>query len=284
MRSSISISSPSATRSSLRFYSVKPDCTVCSSIFSQLKIDFRLAFFKSDRKIARHVMQPDQMQTAILFRFWPWFEANIQKIIAGAAITAIVFFVIGFYTWEQNQKQIAAGKALTKAMILPGDLTDAYLNVAADYPGTGAGARALLQAAATLFAQNKYTDAQTQFQHFLDVYPDNSFAAQASLGVAACLEAQGKTDAAVSAYKNVINQTSDENVLTQSKFSLARIYDSQGKADDARELYEDVMQANPYSSLGEEASVRVEELKIPVQSSTADLLTTNSSASKSNSP
>ena len=98
-------------------------------------------------------MQPDQMQTAFLFRFWPWFEANIQKIIAGAAITAIVFFVIGFYTWEQNQKQIAAGKALTKAMILPGDLTDAYLNVAADYPGTGAGARAVTSRGDTVRAK-----------------------------------------------------------------------------------------------------------------------------------
>jgi TolA-binding protein len=211
-------------------------------------------------------MQPDQMQTAILFKFWPWFEANIKKIIAGTAIAAIAVFVIGFYAWQQNQKQIAAGKALTRAMIsLRGDLTDAYLKVAADYPGTGAGARALLQAAATLFAQDKYADAQTQFQHFLDIYPDNSFATQASLGVAACLDAQGKTDAAVGAYKNVVNQTSDENALAQAKFSLARIYDSQGKAADARELYQDVMQANPYSSLGEEASVRVEELKLPTK-------------------
>ena len=73
---------------------------------------------------------------------------------------------------------------------------DLYLKIAADYQGTSAGQRALLQGAAMLFAAGRYADAQTQFQKFLDAYPDSFFAAQAALGVATSLDAQGKTDLA----------------------------------------------------------------------------------------
>jgi TolA-binding protein len=148
----------------------------------------------------------------------------------------------------------------------------------------------LLQGATALFVAGKYADAQVQFQHFLDSYQDDSLAAQAALGVAACLDAQGKTDAAVSAYKNVIGRYSDGDVLAEAKFALARVYYSQGEFAPARDIYKDVALAYPYNSLGQEAAVRAEELKLPAKPALVNpanlgnflSFTTNSSIPKPN--
>jgi TolA-binding protein len=237
-------------------------------------------------------MQAEQVQDAFLLKFWPWFEANLKKIIVGAAVLAVVATVVGFYVWQRNRNQTIAAEALTHALVSsPNNLTDAYLQVAAEYPGTSAGARALLQAATMLFTQSQYANAQAQFQRFLNAYPDNIFVAQASLGLAACLDSQGKTSDAINAYRKVIEETTDENVLAQAKFSLARIYDSQGRFADARDFYEGVVRANPYSSLGQQAAIRLQELNLPDESATTNpakpssllLATTNLPALKSSS-
>src|SRR5271170_7090486 len=99
-------------------------------------------------------MQTDEFQTAFFLQFWPWFEANLKKIIAGTIIIIVVAAIIGFYSWQQNQKQIAAGNALTEAVISSHESSpDDYLKVAADYPSTDAGIRSLLQGATILFTQ-----------------------------------------------------------------------------------------------------------------------------------
>jgi TolA-binding protein len=209
-------------------------------------------------------MQPDA-PIGYLLKFWPWIDANKKGILGGTGIVIFVVFLVSFYLWQKEQKEMTAGTALTKAALSAStrsSLANVYLKINADYPGTKAGTRALLQAATVLFVENKFNEAQGQFQRFLDSYPDNSFAAQAALGVAACLDAQGKTDAAMKAYNNVINQFSDENAFAEAKFSVARINDSQGKLADAQKAYEDVARVCPYTSLGEEAAVRAVELKL----------------------
>ncbi|HTV76106.1 MAG TPA: tetratricopeptide repeat protein [Candidatus Baltobacteraceae bacterium] len=216
-------------------------------------------------------MQPQEATTEWLFKLWPWFEANTKRIAFGAVFVVIAAFVISFYSYEQNKKEVDAGEAFTQALMTPGDgeKADAYLKVATDYPNTRAGQRALLQAAAALFAAGKYEDAQTQFQKFIDSYPDSAFAAQASLGVAASLNAQGKTDLAADAYQRTINQATAPSTLLAAEFALAQIDDHQGKISDALRLYEDVAQKSPNGSIGSEAGLRALELKNKLPASQA---------------
>jgi TolA-binding protein len=205
----------------------------------------------------------ETIATDYIFKLWPWFEANLKRLAFVAAFIVIAIFVFSFYSYRQNQKEITAGQALTQANISNGggDLADACLKVAADYSGTLAGQRALLQGAAALFTSGKYADAQVQFQKFLDAYPDNFLAPQAALGVAASLDALGKTDLAISAYQKAAGQSSDGNVVASAKFALARLDEAQGKLAEASKLYEDVARAYPNSSLGNEAGLRAMELK-----------------------
>ncbi|MDE3068026.1 MAG: tetratricopeptide repeat protein [Verrucomicrobiota bacterium] len=238
-------------------------------------------------------MQADA-PTAYLFKLWPWIENNIKRIAWGAGILVVAGFVIAFYFWSRNQKEIAAGDAFTRVSLNARSetndeqLVQAYLKVAEDYTGTAAAGRALLQAGAMLFEGGHYTNAQSQFQRFLDVYPDSSFAPQASLGVAACLEAEGQTNAAAKAYQTTISQPSDDSVAVQAKFSLARIDDAQGRLNDAYALYQEVAGSDPYGTLGREASLRASELKLSTRPATANpapashpfMLSTNSAAAK----
>jgi TolA-binding protein len=194
-------------------------------------------------------------------------EANKNRFIFGAVIIIIAGFLIAFYLWRQNQKELAAGQALTEAVVSApqnanaSQLADSYSKIAADYPGTRAGERAAAQSAAVLFEAGKYAEALAQFQQFLKTHPDSVFSPQAALGVAASLDAQGKTDLASSAYQRVISRFPDPNAVSAAKFALAQIGERQGKFAAAENLYEEVARNNPNSSLGSEAAMRAMELK-----------------------
>ena len=221
-------------------------------------------------------MQAQDATTLFLLKLWPWVEANRNRLIGGAAAVAAAIFVIWFAACQREAKEIAAGQALTQAALTSGGQSvDAFAKIAAQYPGTMAGQRALLQSAAALFDAGKFSDAQAQFQKFLDAHPDSEFSGQAMLGVATSLDAQGKTDLAVGAYQKVVSNASDAVTVNAAKFGLARIEEAQGRLNDALVLYQDVASAEPSSSLGSEAGIRYEELiaKHP------NLAPTNSAAS-----
>jgi TolA-binding protein len=200
--------------------------------------------------------------TDYLFKLWPWFEANAKRIAFGAALALIAIFIWSFYSYRQSQRETAAGEALTQATMSAGGSAEVCLKIAADYPGTAAGQRALLQGATGLFTDGKYADAQAQFQKFLDAYPDNFFSPQAALGVAASLDAQGKTDQAIGAYQKAAGLTANGTVAADAKFALARIDETQGKAADAMKLYAEVARGYPNTSISSEAARRAMELKV----------------------
>jgi predicted negative regulator of RcsB-dependent stress response len=218
------------------------------------------------------IMELQDAPAAYFFKLWPKIEANWIRIALGGGVIIVVAVLISFYSWQRDQKEINAGKALTQFMMsAPHNVTvsqqaDNILKIAGDYQGTIAGQRAWLQGAAMLFAAGRYADAQTQFQKFLDAHPDSFFAAQAALGVATGLDAQGKTDLAAGAYQRVINISSDVMVANSAKFALAQIDERQGKLADAMNLYEEVMRSNPNGSLGSEAGLRAMELKMKLSS------------------
>jgi TolA-binding protein len=212
-------------------------------------------------------MQAQDAATAYFFKSWSWVEANIKLVAIGAGIVAVAVVLASYYFWHQNQMEITAGQALTQLLISTapnsdaGQLADAYLEIATDYPGTQTGGRALMLGATTLFQSGKYAEAQAQFQKYLGTYPGNAFSAPAALGVAASLEAEGKTDSAAAAYQRVVNTFSDPNAVDAAKFGLAKIDQQQGKIVDAEKFYQDVARDNPNTPLGSEAAFRAYQLR-----------------------
>ncbi len=221
-------------------------------------------------------MQSQDAVTLYFFKTWSWVEANAKRIAAGAGIAVVVILFVSYYFWRQNQTEITAGEALTQLIVSASSHSDAgqmaagYLKIAADYPGSPAGERALMLGAAALFTDGQYAQAQAQFQKYLDTQPGGAFSAQAALGVAASLDAQEKTDPAAEAYRRVIGAfSSDANAADAAKFALAKIDEQRGKLNDAEDLYQEVVRANPNNLLGSEAAFSAMQLRAKLPATTS---------------
>jgi len=212
-------------------------------------------------------MESEVAQLPLWQKAWAWFERNKKQTLWAVTGVVVVALIVSLYLYRQGEAEVAASEALSSlaasAMIgaSRGDSADAYLKMAAAYPNSSAAARAVLLAAGRLFDEGKYVEAKTQFERFSREHKDSPFRGQALLGIAACLDAEGKTSEATSAYKDLIDRLPADPVLPQARFALARLYEAQNKPEQARNLFEQVEQGNPYSSLGSEAGMRLEELK-----------------------
>jgi tetratricopeptide (TPR) repeat protein len=213
-------------------------------------------------------MESEAAQIPLWQQAWAWFETNKKPALWGAGAVVVIGLIVAFVLYRSNEADIAASEALSN-VTLPGatgasrgDTVNAFLKVAATYPNSRAGARALLLAAANLFADGKYPEAKAQFERFTREYASSPFRGEALLGIASCLNAQGNTAEAVTAYKDLIDRRLSEYVLPQARFALGCCYEAQNKPELARNLFEEVERNNPSSSLGSEAGMRLEELKL----------------------
>jgi tetratricopeptide (TPR) repeat protein len=214
-------------------------------------------------------MEPTTVeQLPLSHKAWAWFEANKKPTLWGAGALVLAAAVVSYVMYHQDQQAIAAGEALSSVSVPQmggagnrAGAAEAYLKVAAEYPNSQAGARALLLAAGTYFKDGKYAEARTQFERFRREHADSPFVGEALLGMAACLDAQGSAKEAIAGYKDLIERRSADYVLPQARFSLARLYEAQNQPELARNLYEEVEHSDPYGSLGSEAGMRLEELK-----------------------
>jgi predicted negative regulator of RcsB-dependent stress response len=230
----------------------------------------QLAFFRLDPIMTNSIVYKDMdsevAQLPLAERAWLWFDTYKRQVALVTVILVIAGLVTWFILWQHEQKQVEAGIALTQVTTsqlegrAPGAQADAYLKVAKSYPNSTSGARALLLAAGALFSENKFPEAQAQFERFIREYQGSPFMGEALLGVAACLDAEGKTDQAVAAYNDLVTRHSTESFIPQVKFSLAVLYEAQNKPELARDYYQDVERAMPFTALGNEAGARMEEL------------------------
>jgi len=203
-----------------------------------------------------------------IWTLWAWVEKNRKAVTTTVCVTAGVALIGGVVVWQQNRKTVAAGEALTDAMVANAFVRggapttpEKLLQLANDYSGTGAAARAVYQAATALFTDGKYAEAHTQFQRFVSEYAENPFVPQAMYGLAACLEAQGKTDEAFKAYKNLADRFKTAGVGLGATAAVGRILESQGKLTEALPLFEEVARNDANGMLGSEARVRAAEIQ-----------------------
>jgi tetratricopeptide (TPR) repeat protein len=214
-------------------------------------------------------MEPEAAPLPLSDKLWTWFETNKKQALYGAVVLVAGGIIAGYIYWLQNEKELAADEALSNVsaphMGNPGarpDAAQAYLKLAATYPKSSAGLRAVLFAGTSYFLDGKYPEAKAQFDKFAREHRDSGLLGQALLGSAACLDAEGKTEEAINAYKNLVDRHPGENTIPEAKFALARLYEAQNKPELARALYEEIVQKDTFrSSIGDESAMRLEELR-----------------------
>ena len=173
-------------------------------------------------------MQTQDAPAEILFKFWPWLEANKTRLIAAGVGLVAIFGVYSFVTWQHEKTEAEAGDALTQLLVAPApgtkpeDQASGFARLAEKYAGTAAGQRAQLQAASAFFEAGRFDDAAAQFQKSLAGGVSGALAATAQLGLASCLEAQGKAEA-VAAYQKVISTYPSSSSEQAAKAALARL-------------------------------------------------------------
>jgi len=213
-------------------------------------------------------MEQNIAESPFLLNAWVWVDKNKKQVLFGALAIAAAGLVTGMIIWSKKEKEIQAGEALSQALLTQvsaagkAEGAEGLLKVATTYPGTPAGAQAILLGAGALFANGKYQEAQPYFERFNREYAGHPLVAQAKLGLAACLAAENKLPEAAQAYKELADRYSDANTAPQARFALAGIYETQGKLEEALSLFEQVARADPNGSLGSEAGMRSEEVRL----------------------
>ena len=213
-------------------------------------------------------MESEAVEIPLWQQAWAWFENNKRAALWGAAVLALAALVIAFLLYRHNETEVAASEAFSNVALAGAnganrsERPEAYLKVAAAYPSSRAGARALLFAASALFVEAKYPEAKAQFERFTREHGDSPLIGEALLGIASCLDAQGKTAEATTAYRNLVDNHPSDLVAPQARFALGRLYEAQNKPEQARNMFEEVERSNPYGALGSEAGMRLEELKL----------------------
>ncbi|HEY2952820.1 MAG TPA: tetratricopeptide repeat protein [Verrucomicrobiae bacterium] len=218
-------------------------------------------------------MDSNETPASGFYDFLAWARLNQKRLLIGGGVVALLVVITAAYIVQANQKEEAASKALSE-IPLPASPTgrpdpgtaEKYVLVANEHPSTDGGARALLLAAGTLYAEGKWTDAQTHYERFLREYGESPWAVQALYGRAACLDAGGKAAEAIPKYDELIKRYSSDAVADQARVGLARLYEKQNKNAEALKLYDDVLRTNDvqramnYTALESEAGLFRAEL------------------------
>jgi tetratricopeptide (TPR) repeat protein len=216
-------------------------------------------------------MESEVVQLPLSDQFWIWFHKNKKPVVWSTSVVVVVGLVVWFIVYQRDQKQLEASEALSNvasaqvnapSSARPADAAAAYLKVAKDYPNSSAAARAVLLAAGSLYTEGKYDQAKQEFERFTHEYHGSPFMGEALLGVASCLEAQGNTKDAMAAYKQLVERFPNDALIPQAKFALGRLSEAQNQPEQAFNYFEQVAQADPYGSIGSEAGMRAEELKL----------------------
>ena len=207
-------------------------------------------------------MDSNIVSTGQWYSLLGWVDKNRKQIISALVICVIAGVLIGFMTWRSSQRRIEAGQKLSA---LIADTAGKSLSVesltqlATEYDGTDAAARALLMAGGQAFADGKVSEAEALFQRFVGGYEGHALLPQAKLGIAVCLDAQGKAAEAAAAFKEVVDRFPNANTITSAKFNLASLYEAQGKMESARDIYMTLTQ-DSQSTYGAEAIARLTEM------------------------
>jgi predicted negative regulator of RcsB-dependent stress response len=202
-----------------------------------------------------------------LYQLVAWAHANRKRLIAGLVAVLIAGGVIGLTIWNKSHHELMANEALANIKDPPGSrehptAADAapYVQVANDYQGTAAAARARLMAGGALFEAGNFKDAGEQFNRFLQENPSHPLANEALLGVAASLEGDGKNADAIARYEDLIKHHMADTTGPQAKSALARLYLAENRPEEALPLYDELARGNNNESWALEAEIGRQEL------------------------
>ena len=229
---------------------------------------FQLAFLRLSVDIPRSVMEAEAPKSGGMIHLQGWLEQNKKRILMVGCGVLVAILALVAYANLRAQNEVKAAEAISEVRadrlpdgsVNPGT-GESYVNIANEYAGTKAAARALLLAAGSFYSQGSYAESQARFEEFLNRYPDHSMASQALLGVAANLDAQKNNPLAIAKYEEVRRLYPSQPASDIAHLALARLYEADNRWEDAYAIYEEIVTTHSGSGMGAEAGMRLEDLK-----------------------
>lgn len=194
-----------------------------------------------------------------------WIEINRARLMSGFVAVIVVFGVVYLWRHFAGEREAAANTALLELRAKPGQPDTApkasdFLAIAEQHASTAAAPRARLLAAGAFFADNKYSEAQTEFEEVLAAAGSGPIAAQAAFGIAACLDSLDKTDEALTRYQEVISRFAGESVAGQARLAIARIQEVRKQPAAALRLYDELVRDKDAGPFSQQATLQREQL------------------------
>lgn len=193
-----------------------------------------------------------QPRSADMYDALAWLELHKKKLGLFALLAVLIGFGVATWRYFDEQKELKASTALlelrpvlTPSTNVPAPQPSALLKVAEQFSGTHAGQRAQYLAAAALFQEGNYAEAETQFGKFIRENPASAWIPEAAYSQAAALEAQNKTNEAMAAYQQIATAHANSAVADDAKIAMARIYESRNEPQQALRIYNELAPATP---------------------------------------
>jgi TolA-binding protein len=185
--------------------------------------------------------------------FWERYKKEVMAVLILALLGVAAY---GGYRLYSDRQANAAAEMLAGAKTA----TD-FQKVIAEYPRTAAGASAYLLLADAQHKENKFAEANTTLQTFLDKFPKNELADTARLAIAGNLEALGKNDEALAAYKGLVTGNPTGFAAPLALYSEIHLLKDKKQIDEARRVCETIMTQYRESRLAPDAAYQLRLLK-----------------------
>ena len=249
------------------------------------------------KRSERHHLKENELVTSVA-RAKEIFEERKREIIAGGiAIVAILGAVGGYFFWRSqvdtaSRAMLSEALAIADAPVVPPAAAPApgspapstpppappagsypteqarlqaalgkFMAAADRYPSTTSGIAARYQAAATLAALGRNTEAIARYKEVIERAGTTVYGDTARLGLASAEAQAGQYDAAIAAYKELSARNDGKMPVDGVLMQLGRTYAMAGKPADALRTFQRIVDEFPQSGYAQAARREIDNAK-----------------------
>lgn len=198
---------------------------------------------------------PAPVDDPILDTQFVWLKYQ-TPIIAGVVALLLALAAYGAYRIYDARRDAAAAAMLADARVAAN-----FQKVITEYPNSNAAPAAYLLMAAEYRREQKYAEANTALQAFVDQHPKHQLVTPAKMALAANLESMGKVDEAIDAYKRLAADHPTSFNAPLALLAQVPLLKAKGQLEEARKVCETVLTQFRDSLAATEASRQLRLLK-----------------------
>jgi TolA-binding protein len=176
-------------------------------------------------------------------------------------IIAVVALLIAIAAYGAYRFISARAEAAAATMLGNAKTAADFQKVIVEHPGSNAAPTAALMLAAEQRKEQKFAEANTTLQSFIDRHPKHQLVTTAQMAIAGNFDSMGRPDDALETYRRIAADQSQSFNAPLAMISQVPLLKAKGQIDDARRVCETVMTQYKDSFAATEAQRYLRSLK-----------------------